>query len=162
MLISLITFVMSLMWIWFTANILIDLLKAIGLLLNIPDTFLGMTVLTFGNSVTDLALNISLVKGGYGEMALAGSLAGPVFNLLVGLGSSLLKINIYFGEIEVNFYNKENLISVIAVLMLIFNLLRLMVQGYCVGYKLNRGIAYVGFAIFSSFIVVICYITFIM
>ena len=94
MLISLITFVMSLMWIWFTANILIDLLKAIGLLLNIPDTFLGMTVLTFGNSVTDLALNISLVKGGYGEMALAGSLAGPVFNLLVGLGSSLLKINI--------------------------------------------------------------------
>ena len=89
-------------------------------------------MLTFGNSVTDLALNISLVKGGYGEMALAGSLAGPVFNLLVGLGSSLLKINIYFGEIEVNFYNKENLISVIAVLMLIFNLLRLMVQGYCV------------------------------
>ena len=84
MLISLITFVMSLMWIWLTANILIDLLKAIGLLLNIPDTFLGMTVLTFGNSVTDLALNISLVKGGYGEMALAGSLAGPVFNLLVG------------------------------------------------------------------------------
>ena len=153
---------MSLMWIWFTANILIDLLKAIGLLLNIPDTFLGMTVLTFGNSVTDLALNISLVKGGYGEMALAGSLAGPVFNLLVGLGSSLLKINIYFGEIEVNFYNKEKLISVIAVLMLIFNLLRLMVQGSCVGYKLNRGIAYVGFAIFTSFIVVICYITFIM
>lgn len=150
------------MWIWFTANILIDLLKAIGLLLNIPDTFLGMTVLTFGNSVTDLALNISLVKGGYGEMALAGSLAGPVFNLLVGLGSSLLKINIYFGDIEVNFYNKENLISVIAVMMLIFNLLRLMVQGYCGGYKLNRGIAYFGFAIFTAFIIIICYITFIM
>lgn len=161
MMISLITFIMSLLWIWFVANVLIDLLKVIGLLFNIPDTFLGITVLTFGNSVCDLALNVSLVKGGYGEMALAGSLGGPIFNLLFGLGSSLLKINLLYGTIEISFYKKENLISVIAVFCLILNLVRLLVQSYCVKYKFNKSVAIVGFILYFLFLIAICLITFI-
>jgi sodium/potassium/calcium exchanger 6 len=50
-----------------------------------------MTLLSFGNSSPDLALNCALAKAGYGEMGLAGSIAGPLFNLLMGLGMSLIK-----------------------------------------------------------------------
>ena len=45
-------------------------------LMNINQSFLGMTILTYGNSISDLMLNLSLVKLGYGEMALSGSIAG--------------------------------------------------------------------------------------
>jgi len=50
-----------------------------------------MTLLSFGNSVPDLTLNIALAKKGYGEMGIAGSIAGPLFNVLVGLGIPLIK-----------------------------------------------------------------------
>jgi sodium/potassium/calcium exchanger 6 len=152
---------MSLIWIWFIANNLIDLLKAIGLLLRIPDTFLGMTVLTYGNSISDLVLNISLVKSGYGEMALAGSISGPLFNLLVGLGSSLLKMNISHGTIAIDFYSTSNIISVIAVFILILNLLLLLYQSHSHEYILNkRFISYSGFIIYATFLMLICYNTF--
>ena len=160
MIISLFTFAMSLTWIWFAAGILINLLQAIGLLLNIPDTFLGMTVLTYGNSIADLALNVSLVKNGYGEMAIAGTIAGPLFNLLVGLGSSLLKMNYLYGTLSVNFYNKENVISVVGVFVLIVNLILVFVQCCYSQYTLGYSISYVGFAVYGLFLLAICYITF--
>ena len=69
---------MSIIWIWFVANILIDLLTTLANLMNIPDIFLGMTILTYGNSVPDLILNLSFVKLGYGQMALSTSIAGPL------------------------------------------------------------------------------------
>ena len=68
---------MSIIWIWFVANILIDLLTTLANLMNIPDIFLGMTILTYGNSVPDLILNLSFVKLGYGQMALSTSIATP-------------------------------------------------------------------------------------
>lgn len=66
-----------------------------------------MTILAFGNSVPgnyyliilDLTINISLAKNGFGEMGIAGSIAGPLFNLLIGLGISLIKLNIIKGYI---------------------------------------------------------------
>lgn len=42
---------MSIFWIWFFAKFLIDILKTMGDILNIPDIFLGMTLLAIGNSV---------------------------------------------------------------------------------------------------------------
>lgn len=39
----------------------------------------------------DLSLNCALAKTGYGEMGLAGSIAGPLFNMMIGFGVSSLK-----------------------------------------------------------------------
>jgi len=52
------TLIMSLIWIWFTANLLISLLMTISNLMNINESFLGMTILTYGNSISDLMLNL--------------------------------------------------------------------------------------------------------
>jgi sodium/potassium/calcium exchanger 6 len=151
---------MSIIWIWFIADNLIALLKTIGLLMNIPDTFLGMTVLTFGNSLPDLVLNTRLVKNGYGEMALSGCIGGPFFNLLIGLGSSLLKLNVLYGKFPINFFQKENIISVIAAFTLIINLITLFVISYYTKYTLGNSISYIGFTIYGLFLLSICYITF--
>ena len=155
------TFIMSLFWLWFVANILISILQTIGLIFNIPDSFLAMTILTYGNCVTDLFLNISLVKGGYGEMALAGSIGGPLFNLLIGLGSSLFKMNINFGTIEIHMFDKENFICVLAIFSLIINLIRLFIQSRNNGYVLRNNIAYGGFVVYVFFFVAVIIFTFI-
>ena len=116
------TLILSLIWIWFTANILISLLMTISTIININKYFLGMTILTYGNSISDLMLNLSLVNLGYSEMALSGSISGPLFNLLIGLGIPLIKLNVKLGNINIEFFNKDNLIGVICLFLLIGNL----------------------------------------
>ena len=89
-----ISFSISIVWIWFISTLLVDILNVTGLILDIPTSFLGLTFLAFGNSCPDLSLDTALAKNGYGEMAMAGAVAGPLFNLLVGFGISLVKTNI--------------------------------------------------------------------
>ena len=54
-------------------------------MLNIPSYFLGLTVLAWGNSASDLFANLAVARRGLGEMAVAGCYGGPVFNILVGM-----------------------------------------------------------------------------
>jgi len=159
-LISIISFAFSLLWVWFSANNLISLITTLGDLLNIPSTFLGITVLAFGNCISDSVLNLSLVKSGYGEMALTGSIAGSLFNLLVGLGISLIKINLIEGNVIINMKTKENILSLIGMIFLLFNLVRLLIQVGFNKYKLDKSISYVGFFIYFSFILIVICFTF--
>ena len=92
--ISGISFVMSVFWIWLFANIMIDLLKCLGLLTGLPTTLLGLTVLAWGNSIGDLMANTSIARKGYVEMALTGCYASPLFNILLGLGIATVKSNL--------------------------------------------------------------------
>ena len=85
-----ISFAMSIFWVWLFANIMIDLLKTLGLLTGLPTTLLGLTVLAWGNSIGDLMANTSIAKKGFVEMALTGCYASPLFNVLLGLGLSTL------------------------------------------------------------------------
>lgn len=82
---------MSILWIWLTANILIDLLDIFGILTKIPASVLGLTVLAWGDSVGDLMTDLSIAKKGYGEMAITGCYAGPLFNTLFGFGLTAVK-----------------------------------------------------------------------
>ncbi len=41
---------MSVLWIWLIAKILINILISLGMLLNIPESFLALTILSIGNS----------------------------------------------------------------------------------------------------------------
>lgn len=155
------TLIMSLIWIWFTANLLISLLMTISNLMNINESFLGMTILTYGNSISDLMLNLSLVKLGYGEMALSGSIAGPLFNLLIGLGIPLVKLNIKEGGINIDLFNKENLIGNICLFLLIANLITLGIQVKHDEYHLNIKLAIIRYIFYFLFFFIICFITFI-
>ena len=158
--ISIFTLILSIIWIWFIANILIELLIAISTLMNIPDSFLGITLLTYGNSLPDLMLNLSLVKLGYGEMALSGSIAGPLFNLLIGLGLPLIKLNFKYGKIKIDLFNKDNIISFISLGFLFGDLVALTIMGKLVNYRLNSKIAIVSFIFYFIYFTLICLFAF--
>nr|CBX25503.1 hypothetical_protein [Oryza glaberrima] len=72
------------------AGELLNCLAAIGVIMDFPPAILGMTVLAWGNSVGDLVADVALAKSGQPTIAIAGCFAGPMFNMLVGLGTALL------------------------------------------------------------------------
>ena len=85
----LLAFFICIAWIYLFATEIVCCLTAVGTMLNIPSYFLGLTVLAWGNSASDLFANLSVARRGLGEMAVAGCYGGPVFNILVGIAASL-------------------------------------------------------------------------
>lgn len=54
-----------------------------------PTSLFGLTVLAWGNSLGDMVADSAMAKKGFGEMAITGTMAGPVFNINIGLGISM-------------------------------------------------------------------------
>lgn len=82
-------FVMSVIWIMNIANEVLSVLETLGQLFGISSSVLGVSVLAWGNSIGDLVSNMAIARDGFPTMAFAGCFAGPMFNLLVGVGLSL-------------------------------------------------------------------------
>jgi len=82
-------FLMCVFWIFTIANELVSILHTWGLILNISETILGLTVLAWGNCIGDMVSDVVVAKQGFPGMAIAACFGGPLFNLLVGLGIAL-------------------------------------------------------------------------
>jgi Ca2+/Na+ antiporter len=90
---------MSLLWLYFLANMIIDILEVVILATEIEDSYIGLTFLAIGNSIAgrgrinsavDIVAEISIAILGFTEMAMVGAFAGPIFLVLIGLSSSIL------------------------------------------------------------------------
>ena len=90
MLLASVSFFMCIIWIYAVAGELVALLNSMGLAVGANSSLLGLSLLAWGNSVGDLVNNVSVAKAGFPTMGLAACVAGPVFNLLMGLGVSML------------------------------------------------------------------------
>jgi len=76
---------------WFNllANECVALLETLGITFGIPSSVLGLTVLSWGNSVGDLVADVALAKRGKSRTAIAGVFASPLLSDVLGLGVSL-------------------------------------------------------------------------
>ena len=83
-------FVVAATWIDTVASEVVGLLEYFGVLSGIDSAILGVTVLAWGNSIGDMATNTAMARKGLGNMAITACYAGPVFNILVGLGFGFL------------------------------------------------------------------------
>lgn len=110
---ALLAFLMALVWIWWVANILIDLLSLFGVIFDIKAAFLGITVLAWGNSVGDMMANSAVAKKGFARMAITGCIAGPLFNLFFGLGISLVKESIAGNVSKFTFHSTQSILPTV-------------------------------------------------
>jgi sodium/potassium/calcium exchanger 6 len=83
---ALLGFVVAIFWIAIIATEVVSLLKTLGVILNISDSLLGLTVFAVGNSLGDLVANITVARLGYPVMALSACFGGPMLNILLGIG----------------------------------------------------------------------------
>ena len=82
-------FLSSIAWIIVIANEVVSVLTALGLLISIPTSVLALTVLAWGNSLGDLVADVAVARAGEPKMAIGACFAGPLFNVVIGLGLSL-------------------------------------------------------------------------
>lgn len=115
---AIVAFVMSIQWVSFLSNFVVDLLALLGLMLSLPKPLLGLTLLAWGNCLGDLNANVAMTKKGFGEMALTGCMAGPVFNVFCGLGAScvLMLIGDPKTSIPFNLFEEDGSLNTQAVL----------------------------------------------
>ncbi|OQR79490.1 sodium/potassium/calcium exchanger 6-like [Tropilaelaps mercedesae] len=85
---ALLAFVTGVCFIYAACRELMAVLKAVGVDRGIDDSVLGLTVLAWGSSVGDLITDSTVARQGYPAMAIAAAFAGPMLNLLIGLGSA--------------------------------------------------------------------------
>ena len=83
-------FVCSIAWISMLAQELLSCLSTLGHIMGLSPAIMGVTVLAWGNSIGDLVADVALARSGEPLVALAGCIAGPLFNMLIGLGLSLV------------------------------------------------------------------------
>lgn len=83
---SLLGFLVAISWIATIATEVVSVLKTIGVIMNISDSLLGLTVFAVGNSLGDLVADITVARLGYPVMALSACFGGPMLNILLGIG----------------------------------------------------------------------------
>ncbi|KAI0021485.1 hypothetical protein F4780DRAFT_737586 [Xylariomycetidae sp. FL0641] len=79
-------FCISIAWISTIAGEVVGVMKAFGVILDISEAILGLTVFAVGNSVGDLVADITMARLGYPIMALSACFGGPLLNILLGIG----------------------------------------------------------------------------
>ena len=81
-------FAVAAMWIDRFASEIVGLLHFGGVLAGANPTILGLTVLAWGNSLMDYINNTAMAgrSPGGNSMAMTACYAGPLFNMLLGLG----------------------------------------------------------------------------
>eukprot|EP00727_Mastigamoeba_balamuthi_P009757 m51a1_g5403 putative cation calcium exchanger 5-like (632) ;mRNA; f:64035-69390 len=83
------SFCAAMVWIYLIADEVVSLLTVFGTIFRVSPSLLGLTVLSFGNSLTDFVASLTVARQGQPEMAMAAAYAGPLFNMLIGLGVGL-------------------------------------------------------------------------
>ncbi|CAI7594209.1 unnamed protein product [Penicillium glandicola] len=95
---SLLGFLVAISWIATIATEVVSLLKTIGVILNISDSLLGLTIFAVGNSLGDLVADITVARLGYPVMALSACFGGPMLNILLGIGLGGLYMTLKSGN----------------------------------------------------------------
>ncbi|RLN50191.1 hypothetical protein BBJ29_000493 [Phytophthora kernoviae] len=144
-------FAMSVIWIMNIANEVLVVLETLGELFGISSSVLGVSVLAWGNSIGDLVSNMAIARDGFPTMAFAGCFAGPMFNLLIGIGLSLTIAIISRGPLTME--NPSPLVYLGFGYLLLSLLLNIGLASYD-GFRYRPRLCYTLLSLYASFAVI--------
>lgn len=82
---------MILLWLNASANQIVEIIMFISDHYNVNMVLLSATLIAVGNSLQDYFANASMSRLGYGVMAVTGTVAGQLFNFLIGFGLNMVR-----------------------------------------------------------------------
>ncbi|OZJ06062.1 hypothetical protein BZG36_01081 [Bifiguratus adelaidae] len=91
-------FGIAISWIYVVASEVVGVLQTFGIVLNISDAILGLTIFAMGNCMGDLVADITMAKMGFPLMAMSAVFGTPMLNILIGIGISALIMTSSSGE----------------------------------------------------------------
>ncbi|XP_063967727.1 mitochondrial sodium/calcium exchanger protein-like isoform X1 [Lytechinus pictus] len=148
---SYIGFVVAVLWIYSTANEIVNILQMFGLEFYITDAILGLTVLAWGNSIGDLVADVSMARQGFPTMGMSACFGGPMFNMLLGIGISCTIVTIRDGG---TFVLNTTHVQLVLALGLAVSLLSSMFIMVASGFKASRFYGIYLFILYIVFLVV--------
>ena len=74
------SFAGSILVIYNVAKEVVSVMTTVGIISDLTDSMVGLSILAWGNSVGDVFANIALAKQGYQQMAFAACFGGPMFS----------------------------------------------------------------------------------
>ncbi|OQR74176.1 sodium/potassium/calcium exchanger 6-like [Tropilaelaps mercedesae] len=89
-LLAMLGFVASTAWIFRICEVIVSTITTIGTALGVPESMLGLTVLSWGNSIGDLVMDVSIARQGFASMAISAAFGAILVDMLLGLGISYL------------------------------------------------------------------------
>ena len=143
-------FLIAATWIDVISEHLVNVLELIGVLLRIPSPVMGMTILAWGNSVGDWTTNGALAAKGLADMSMAACFAGPLFNLLAGLGFGFLtqKDNLLSEGLKVTLLPTVR----IGFAFLVVNCITIIASSFYNGGRIPKMNGYVFFGIYFAYL----------
>ncbi|CAH8531095.1 unnamed protein product [Dicrocoelium dendriticum] len=81
-------FVTSIIWIYALAHELVNSLETLGIVWEISEAILGLSIMALASSIGDIMANCLLARNGYPRIAYSACIGSPLFNLLLGAGLS--------------------------------------------------------------------------
>jgi len=148
--ICLVSFVLAALWINLIATELVSVITFVGKISQVDESVLGLTVIAWGNSIGDLSSNLAMAKRGLGNVSMTASFAGPVFNILVGLGFGFL---FYF---QLNGVTEKQVeissVTALAFACVIFNALGMLIASLANGLHIPRSFGYFSIGIYGLYV----------
>ncbi|XP_068937698.1 mitochondrial sodium/calcium exchanger protein [Petaurus breviceps papuanus] len=106
-------FFVSALWINAAATEVVNILHSLGIVFQLSNTVLGLTLLAWGNSIGDVISDLTLARQGYPRMAFSACFGGIIFNILVGVGLGCL-LEAYRNQVDVKLEPEGLLVWVLA------------------------------------------------
>ena len=146
----------GLMWSYVLIEGLIDLLDAVGIILNLQKAYLGLTILAIGNALPDAVTTIALSAEGLGVLAISGGIAGQLFGYLVGFGISMLKLTLITGKAqEFNIFDpsalKSNILEILVIGVIMLVLVLIFLYGVIMRFRMGKPLGYMLFLVYGVF-----------
>ena len=113
---------------------------------------MGLTVLAWGNSMGDLSANMTMAKKNLANMAITACFAGPIFNILIGLGGGFAQLNEEQGQDEVDVKLTPSII--VGFLFMVANSLLVIVSGVMYKGVIPKGYGYAALTLYVFYVII--------
>ena len=76
-------FVVAVVLVYTIATEIVNLIQTYGVIFNLSNTVMGVTLLAWGNTIPDVFADVALAKQGFPRMSFSASFGGPLFSILL-------------------------------------------------------------------------------
>jgi len=114
------TFLVSVVWIDMIANEILAVLFTFGVVFQLSDAILGLTILAWGNSIGDFVADVAMAKQNAPRMGFSACYGAPLLNTLLGLGIAFVAACSQINEsIPVSFTHLSQIMTIFLLISLI-------------------------------------------